>query len=168
MLGETISDPHNVEGGGEIEGLKLLKINTVFSEDKTTTQKSGVINKLNGFYEKLSGIPVEGYEIHMGQSEIIEGTPMTIGKHINGCVNDNVAGSYIHGFFDNSRSANAIIGILAKRKGISLSEPNNFDIKEYKEKQYDILADCVRKSLDMDRIYEIAGLKNGIKGGMHE
>ena len=159
MLGETISDPQHVEGGGEIEGLKLLKINTVFSKDKTTTQNSGVINKLSGFYEKLSGIPVEGYEIHMGESEIIEGIPMTIGDKMEGCVNGNVAGSYIHGFFDNSRTVNAIIEILADKKGLLLGELKKFDMKKYKESQYDILADCVRKSLDMEKIYEIAGMK---------
>lgn len=159
MLGETISDPCYVEGGGEIEGLKLLKINTVFSKDKTTTQYSGVINELSGFYGKLSGISVEGYEIHMGQSYIIEGSPMTTGNKTNGCVSGNVAGSYVHGFFDNSEVVNAVIETLAERKGLSLCELTNFDIKKYKEDQYDILADCVRKSLDMDKIYEIAGLK---------
>ena len=159
MLGETISDPQYVEGGGEIEGLKLLKIKTVFSKDKTTTQNSGVINKLSGFYEKLSGIPVEGYEIHMGESEIIDGIPMTIGNKMEGCVNGNVAGSYIHGFFDNSRTVNAIIEILADKKGLLLGELKKFDMKKYKESQYDILADCVRKSLDMEKIYEIAGMK---------
>lgn len=159
MLGEKISDPYNVEGGGEIEGLKLLKINTVFSKEKTTTQNSGVINKLSGFYEKLSEIPVEGYEIHMGQSKIIEGTPITIGNKIVGCVNDNVAGSYIHGFFDDSMAANAIVEILAKMKGLSLNKLKKFDMQEYKERQYDILAACVRKSLNMDKIYEIVGIK---------
>ena len=159
MLGETISDPNNVEGGGEIEGLKLLKINTLFSNEKNTTQNSGVINKLSGFYEKLSGVPVEGYEIHMGESKIIGGIPMTIGNKTVGCVNDNVAGSYIHGFFDNSLSVNAIVEILAKKKGLSLNELKKFDIKKYKESQYDILADCVRKSLNMEKIYEITSIK---------
>lgn len=159
MLGETISDPQYVEGGGEIEGLKLLEINTVFSKDKTTTQNRSVINKLSGFYEKLSGIPVEGYEIHMGKSEIIEGIPMTTGDKMGGCVNGNVAGSYIHGFFDNFMAANTIIEILAEKKGLSLNELKKFDMKEYKERQYDILADCVRKSLDMEKIYETVGIK---------
>ena len=168
MLGETISDPCCVEGGGEIEGLRLLKINTVFSKDKTTTQYSGAINELSGFYEKLSGISVEGYEIHMGQSHIIEGSPMTTGNKTEGCVSGNVAGSYVHGFFDNSEVANAIIETLAERKGVSLSELKKFDMKKHKEDQYDILADCVRKSLDMDKIYEIAGLKNCAEGGRYE
>lgn len=52
-----------------------------------------------------------------------------------------------------------IVKILAERKGVTLNELEDFDIVKYKESQYDILADCVRKSIDMDKIYEIVGLK---------
>lgn len=40
-----------------------------------------------------------------------------------------------------------------------LHELEGLSLKKYKESQYDILADCVRKSLDMDEIYEIVGIK---------
>ena len=70
-----------------------------------------------------------------------------------------VAGSYIHGIFDNSDVANKIVKILAEHKGISIDELEKFDFYEYKESQYDVLADCVRKSLDMDEIYEIVGIE---------
>ena len=33
------------------------------------------------------------------------------------------------------------------------------NVKKYKESQYDILADWVRKSLNMEKIYEIVGIK---------
>ena len=46
---------------------------------------------------------------------------------------------------------------------INLANPLNdlkdFDLKRYKEGQYDILASCFRKSIDMDKIYEITGIK---------
>lgn len=46
---------------------------------------------------------------------------------------------------------------------INLANPLNdlkdFDLKRYKEGQYDILATCFRKSIDMDKIYEITGIK---------
>jgi len=96
----------------------------------------------------------------MGSSEIIEGAPLiTLGSKSDGCVNDNVAGSYLHGIFDNSRVVNTIVKILADSKGISLEETKEFDLKKYKESQYDILADCVRNSVDMDKIYKIIGMK---------
>ncbi|MDW5300461.1 MAG: cobyric acid synthase [Sedimentibacter sp.] len=160
MLGEIINDPDNVEGGGSIRGLGLLKTRTTFYKEKTTTQTNGKINKLNGLYEKLSGIEVEGYEIHMGETEVIEGDPMnTIDDKLDGCVNNNVAGSYIHGIFDNCEVVNAIIKILAEQKGISLNNLEDFDMNKYKESQYDLLADCVRNSLDMDKIYKIVGIE---------
>ncbi len=160
MLGETINDPDNVESGGSIKGMNLLKTTTNFSREKTTAQASGILNDIKGFYSPLSGIEVQGYEIHMGSSEIIEGAPLiTLGSKSDGCVNDNVAGSYLHGIFDNSRVVNTIVKILADSKGISLEETKEFDLKKYKESQYDILADCVRNSVDMDKIYKIIGMK---------
>ena len=46
---------------------------------------------------------------------------------------------------------------------INLANPLNdlkdFDLKRYKEGQYDILATCFRKSIDMDKIQEITGIK---------
>ncbi|MGD9568417.1 MAG: cobyric acid synthase [Sedimentibacter sp.] len=158
MLGEEINDPDNVEGGGSIQGLGLLKTKTTFFKEKTTVQASGKINKLTGFYEMLSGTEIKGYEIHMGDSVIIDGIPMnTVNGKIDGCVQGNVAGSYIHGFFDNSEVANNIIKILAEQKGVIMNELEEFDIIKYKESQYDILAECVRKSIDMDKIYDIIG-----------
>lgn len=160
MLGEAINDPDNVEGGGTIKGIGLLNTVTNFSKDKTTVQSSGKINQLEGFYSNLSGIEFSGYEIHMGNSEIIEGLPMnTLGRNSDGCVSDNVAGSYIHGIFDNSQVANEIVKILAEYKGISIEEIENFDLKKFKDSQYDLLAETVRKSLDIDEIYKIIGIQ---------
>jgi adenosylcobyric acid synthase len=43
-------------------------------------------------------------------------------------------------------------------KDINIPELKELDIKKYKEEQYDILADAVKKALDMDKIFEIAGI----------
>ena len=40
-------------------------------------------------------------------------------------------------------------------KGISPDTLHTFDYSAYKEQQYDLLADAVRKNLDMDMIYRI-------------
>lgn len=160
MLGEVINDPDNVEGGGSIKGIGLLKTVTNFSREKTTTQTTGKINKIQGFYSLLSGLEVKGYEIHMGDTEVIEGYPMNqLITKMDGCIKDNIAGSYVHGIFDNSDVAHTFIKILAEQKGLSMEDFNEFDYRKYKEQQYDILADCVRKSINMDKIYEIVGIK---------
>lgn len=165
MLGEMINDPHNVEAGGSIKGLGLLKNITTFYKQKTRTQVNGKINEIKGFYNELSGANVTGYEIHMGDTEILEGDclntiEVSAGKSSNkydGCVCDNVAGSYIHGIFDNSDVVNSVVNILLKQKGMNVDGLEKFDIKSYKESQYDLLADSVRKSLDMGKIYNALG-----------
>lgn len=40
-----------------------------------------------------------------------------------------------------------------------LHELEGLNLKKYKENQYDNLADCMRKSLDMEKIYKVTGLK---------
>jgi len=159
MLGEVINDPENAEGGGSIKGLGLLKTITYFSREKTTRQTTGKINDIDGFYRMLSGLEIKGYEIHMGVSEIIDGFPLsTLEVNQDGCVCNNVAGSYIHGIFDNMKVAGAIVKILADHKGVQIEETEEFDFVKYKEQQYDILADSFRKSVDMDEIYRILGV----------
>lgn len=159
MLGEVINDPENVEGGGSIKGMGLLKTSTNFSTKKTTTQTSGRVNELQGFYSALSGINVKGYEIHMGETEVIEGSPMnSLNTGMDGCVKDNVAGTYLHGIFDNSSFVNEIVRLLAAQKGMTLDELKEFDLNKYKEQQYDLLAEEVRKSLDINEIYRVMGL----------
>ena len=158
MLGTVINDPENVEGGGSINGLGLLNTVTEFSTEKTTVQTSGKINDIKGFFGDLSGIEIKGYEIHMGQSVIKDGEALAVidGKN-DGCVDNNVAGSYVHGIFDSFSVAGTLVSILAKHKGVEMGELKAFDIQKYKESQYDILAECVRAAIDMDKIYNILG-----------
>ncbi len=95
----------------------------------------------------------------MGVSETIEGVPLSnLDGNQDGCICNNVAGSYIHGIFDNMKVAGAIVKILADYKGVQLEETEEFDFAKYKEQQYDILADSFRKSVDMDEIYRILGV----------
>ena len=68
MLGQTLSDPHHVEAGGQIEGMGLLPMDTVFEEAKTRTRVCGQLCELTGVLKEMSGVPLEGYEIHMGES----------------------------------------------------------------------------------------------------
>ena len=65
-----------------------------------------------------------------------------------------VFGSYLHGLFDNLEFTGAILTRLAEKKGISLTAKAQ-SMEEYKESQYDKLADLVRRSLDMEAVYKI-------------
>ncbi len=147
ILGEKILDPNSVEGGGEAVGLNLLPISTVFMEEKITQQVNGSITGLSGDLAKLNGISYKGYEIHMG----VSGESSAI---IN---SSNVYGTYIHGIFDESNIAPIIIDCLCEKKGVKVENLQHFDVDEYKNEQYDKLAQITREALDMDMIYNIIG-----------
>ena len=145
ILGQTLSDPYNTEGGGVVSGMKLLPFDTVFEKEKTRRQTDGEINNLTGILSSLNGLRYTGYEIHMG----ISGNTEAVTNQ------GNVYGTYVHGIFDESNIANEIITAIAEHKNIDLGELEKYDYKVYKESQYDKLADIVRDSLDMKLIYEI-------------
>ncbi len=169
MLGESISDPVGAEEGGEMRGMGLLPMETVFEPAKTRTRVNGKFGKVGGILSTLSGIEIEGYEIHMGVSKVRDGIFLTSISGMEGSADadyhndegafrENVYGSYVHGIFDKEGVAVAVLSALAKRKGVELDDLNSFDYKEYKEKQYDILADMVRQNMDMDKVYRIMGI----------
>ena len=45
--------------------------------------------------------------------------------------------------------------LFLKRKGLDADQVKNIDRKQYKEEQYDKLADIIRENLDMKMVYEI-------------
>ncbi len=157
MLGRRITDVSGVEGGGSVAGMGLLPTETEFAEEKHRTRVGGRVSA-EGFWKELSGIELEGYEIHMGETVLKDGAkPLASldNGHSDGCASGNVLGSYLHGFFDSAQCRKAVLSVLCAGKGIDPAELAVFDYKAYKEKQYDILADGVRNNMDMDLIYRI-------------
>lgn len=142
ILGQSLSDPYGVEHGGTMAGMGLLPHSTEFAEEKVTRESTGKLSDVTGIFEKLSGQEYQGYEIHMGIS----------GYDANIINEGNVYGTYIHGIFDKEGVAGAIIEALLKAKGLDFSNIKAFDIDEYKQGQYDILAEGLRESLDMELI----------------
>lgn len=169
MLGETIQDPEGMEHKGQVRGMGLLPINTVFQKQKTRTRVVGNFGKVDGILKSLTGVAVEGYEIHMGITEImgngvhlsqIENTTGNIENNtekrkLDGAQKGNVYGSYIHGIFDAPDVAKQIVATLLQEKGCDPEGVKAFEMKEYKETQYDALADVIRASLDMEKVYDI-------------
>ncbi|MDO5387953.1 MAG: cobyric acid synthase [Clostridia bacterium] len=160
MLGEVIEDSCNAEGGGSIRGMGLLPVKTYFEPEKTRKQAEGSTNALKGELEELSNKKIRGYEIHMGRSVLSEN-----GQNFNsangiwgGCYRGKVMGTYIHGIFDEDEFRNALIKLLCKRKGIDPIENKEISYKEYKEREYNKLADIIRESLDIEKIYSIMGI----------
>ncbi len=160
MMGRTVSDPENTEGGGSLRGIGLLPVETVFRTAKTTVQTHGTVADTAGVLHGLSGLAVEGYEIHMGETvRDADAQPFVTLKHgehevPDGCVTENACGTYLHGVFDAPEAAQRLAQALADRKGVTL-EGAAEDPAVYRERQYDLLAATVRRSLDMQRIYDI-------------
>ncbi len=148
MLGRSVSDPDGAEAeaGTSVAGLGLLELDTVFHGEKVQKQTWGRFGEVEGPLSVLSGMAYEGYEIHMGRSG--ESRPALSGR-------GNVYGTYIHGVFDASGVAEAVLEVLCRRKGVELSSLGAFDAGAYRERQYDILAQAARENLDMELIRRI-------------
>ena len=148
MLGRSVCDPDGVEAAGvtELRGLGLLPVDTVFHGQKVQRQTSGKFSGISGLLASLSGLSYEGYEIHMGRSE--QALPPLIGS-------GNVYGSYVHGIFDAPGIADAVLTAVCRMRGLDPAALGAFDLHEYKERQYDLLADTVRAGLDMDFVYRV-------------
>jgi len=133
MLGMEVLDPLHVEGDVErMPGLGLLPMTTTMNAEKTTRQVTF----------EIEGQECRGYEIHQGQSSLTD----RVVEH------DHCLGTYVHGILDNPPFIDFLLRPFADRVGESKAL---FDHAAYKEQQYDLLADHVRRHLDMEKVYEI-------------
>lgn len=118
-------------------------------------------------WQLLENVQVSGYEIHMGESVYGKtvngerGVPFCIledGRE-DGCVQGRVLGTYLHGIFESTEFMQRMIELLCADGHMDYealsAETDLSSYQDFKEAQYDLLADAVRKHLDMDRIYDI-------------
>ena len=81
----------------------------------------------------------------------------------DGAACGNIYGTYVHGVFDAPGVARRVVEVLADLKGVKLhvtarqqeETAAEADQRAYKEAQYDLLAENLRRHLDMEKIYEI-------------
>ena len=117
----------------------------------------------------MSGMAVEGYEIHMGETKPVTGvektdcfahlqSPLDGSTKPDGYQKGNVYGTYLHGIFDAPGITGAFAKALAKKKGVNLKVLPVITHKEYMTQQFDRLAGELRAHLDMERIYQVIGL----------
>jgi len=115
MLGEALIDPHDIDGNGP--GLGLLPLVTAFEPAKTVQRTRATFSQVEGSWAALSGLTVQGYEIHHGQTAQ---HPAMAAKgdvarrlipHLawqNGA--GNVLGLYLHGLFEDPAALQALFG----------------------------------------------------------
>ncbi|TAJ44838.1 cobyric acid synthase [Methanofollis fontis] len=148
MLGDHLIDAGFESGEPvEVEGLGLLRTITTFSSyQKTTRQvrcRSGDVGPI------LSRIgDVEGYEIHMGETDIGDSLPAF---DETGAVSGDglVFGTYLHGLFMLPPVVDALLSFLSERRGLEYTGVTPAG------DPYDRLASILEEHLDMDRITRI-------------
>lgn len=146
MMGQEIHDPEQVEGSVTfMPGLGILPVVTILTAEKRTIQST--FNFCN------EAENCRGYEIHMGETELLQGSPLAILSDgtADGCfLNEKTWGTYLHGIFDNVPVIQSILKSCGKE-----TQLQEFNYQEYKNEQYDKLAEHIRQSCDMEYIYEV-------------
>ncbi len=145
MLGRWIDDPHGVEGEpGRTAGLGLLPVTTVMAAEKTTRRVTGT----------YGDVAVQGYEIHVGRTEV-DGEPLlSLEGRPEGCRAGSVAGTYLHGLFDGDGVVEALLGPVRPE----LAWPRVPSHATWREAQLDALADHLRGCLDVPLLRRLAGI----------
>lgn len=143
MLGNIVID--------NVKGLNLLDVETEFEQTKTTTISKGT--------ENIFGTSVKGYEIHMGKTKI-NSENIFINDN-DGCYSKDlkVIGTYFHGIFDNGDFSLKYLNKVRESFNIPV-EFDSFDYNKHKDEQYNKLADIVRQSTDINKLYDI--IKKGV------
>ncbi len=148
MLGEKLADPDGIEGPtGTVEGLGLLRVETVLTGEKTLVAVTGITVS--------DDVPLYGYEMHMGKTSGADTARPLVrlsDGHVDGAVSENgrVFGTYAHGFFADNAQRMAWI----KRLGGTGSETLNYD--DQIEKTLDDLAAHLDCHLDIDALLKLA------------
>lgn len=157
MLGRSVHDPDGIDSqAGTVKALGLLDIVTTFSPEKDIRQAQGRIAADNALI--AAGASVEGYEIHMGRSVLGDGVePLMDTEHgVDGAVSEDglVLGSYLHGFFDSDDVLSGLLAYFGCPTELPLISRDLM-----KEHEYDRLARELRQALDMEKVYEIMGIR---------
>lgn len=155
MLGESLRDDFSVESDiKETRGLGFLPIRTEFAHEKTTTQV--IARQINPvFGEVMTGEPLWGYEIHMGRTDgpsegIFAGKRLATEEEVSdGMSAGLVAGTYLHGIFENDSFRLSLVNFLRVKKGLP-ERPLRLSYRTLREKTLDEIADLITGSLNMD------------------
>ena len=101
-----------------------------------------------------SAAALTGYEIHMGQTAVLDSGSCRMQECLTASGDGRVWGSYVHGLFDSDGMRDAL---LAWACGAMPGVRTGFSYRSFKERQYDLLADTVEKHVDVERILSRLG-----------
>jgi adenosylcobyric acid synthase len=150
MLGKQIDDSLGTEGvAGMSEGLGYLDAYTILRNEKHLTQVEGSLSL------GLTTVPVQGYEIHVGVTQVNDPQPFILAGKPDGAISacHQVLGGYLHGMFDDPAACN----LLLEWAGLNAEHAQAQDMDHLREQGIDRLADSLTSHLDLQRLF--AGLE---------
>ena len=163
-LGESVTDMMGVDHNTltKSQGLGLLPIKTNFAQDKHVEQVSGELR--NDYFEARkceineSIKDITGYEIHLGETQYLEGANPIIklsDNRLDGCINEegNVVGTYLHHIFHNDGFRNDWLNKVRRHNNMETFEIVN--TSRIKEESYEELAKRVEDCFDMDLLMSL-------------
>jgi adenosylcobyric acid synthase len=149
LFGERITD--RVESGaGEVAGLSLLPVETVFEAAKVLANPAGTV-------PWLGGVPASGYEIHHGRTRVLGGERVLDSDDGDcGCRRGAVVGVAWHGIFESDRFRRAFLGWVAGERGLDWV-PGTRPFAAVREQRLDALGDLIADHADtaaLERLLE--------------
>ena len=160
MLGEKIYDAKKIESDNrEVDGLGVLPLITNFKKAKALSQVKAE--------EIDSGHRVSGYEIHHGRTKCLKKLQplFKIIEREGKCIDEpdgiasadrRIMATYIHGVFDKPGYRRSFLNRIRIRKGLA---PSSEGLRFNLDKEFDKLADLVRRNIDIKLLYKILNCK---------
>ena len=162
MMGKVLDDSNGIEAGKKAvyEGLGFFDNTTTFGEyAKQIIQNEGKLAVGDGG-------EITGYELHMGISEVREKQPLVLLDRFHadplpeGSVReeDLTFGTYQHGIFDKPAFRKYFLSFV-KHNGEPVNTEGAEDYEAILEENLQKLADVFAENMDVEKLIEIAGVK---------
>ena len=160
MLGITLEDPYFKEGSQnyseqKIKGIGLLPIKTNFLDKKLTRQ-------INAESVWPCQSKIYGFEIHNGQTKLndmknlLNINPifkdLDLGWYIENKEGGTVAGTYIHGIFENDNWRDQYLNLIRRSKNLPILNKQSKSYKKKRESIIDNLANEFDKHLNISSV----------------
>ncbi|MFN6133973.1 MAG: cobyric acid synthase [Synechococcaceae cyanobacterium] len=158
MLGAELLDPLGLEGetqligdaspGATWPGLGLLPLRTRFGSSKATAQR-----RVAALWPPGPPLELEGFELHHGRTEA-QASPLSADPDLGwwqpcGAEGGLVAGTYLHGVFDNGPWRRRWLNLLRQRPRLAPRQENQPHHRQQREAQLESLAQAFEDHVDL-------------------
>ncbi len=163
ILGQTIENPFHIESETEhCYGLGLFPITTRLTQQKTVRQSKMKVVTETGFWKRIQGEILSGYEIHSGESKtkmpsfIAHGSLNNPAANLDGCClkDGTTFGTYLHGIFNNDIFRDAWLESI----GI---QPSGLRWQQFQDESMDRWTDHLARYMDMAQVEAI--IESGVE-----